>query len=355
MTAVPPVEPSGDVFAPPAEAPEQAPGGTRRMLRFALERGLRIGVSWLVMVSFAGVLLDRPDLTTTMAGSAVLALAAWGPTTALLFQTSFLPGPPHPRLRGSDGSALCEHDVIVASRCRAAEYFLTAAPWLFLSLYVGQLFAPYGILLGVFLAIWSLRGVVSATKGTEHEVARVEAAVGRTASATRRLERLLRLAWGQQADALRHTLANVRFRDGDVTGAIAYLDAIRSPERWYVVPLRAQMIVSLDPEQARDALADPSLSDGERTLIQWLIDLHEGHPERVRAGREGTEEVLRSSAPDVAGVLHLLLAAAFAPTDRSLAERHLAEGRWGRDDLPWLEGVWPAVGQPLAVLSWPTA
>lgn len=87
-------------------------------------------------------------------------------------------------------------------------------------------------------------------------------------------------------------------------------------------------------------------------MIQWLADLHEGHPERVRAAEAEARDLLDSVAPDVAGMLRLLLAAAWAPVDEARASQLLEQAGWSRSELPWLSTVWPAVGQPLRQIHW---
>jgi hypothetical protein len=91
---------------------------------------------------------------------------------------------------------------------------------------------------------------------------------------------------------------------------------------------------------------------GSATMIQWLADLHEGHAERVRAAEGDVDDLLQGVAPDVAGMLRLLLAAAWAPVEPARATHHLEAAGWSRSELPWLAQVWPAVGEPLRALRW---
>jgi len=312
----------------------------------------------VTLMAFAYAFTDAALTPGLLAGTTAVSALVWTPTSVMRFQAAFFPGPPHPRLRDADGRGWAFRDVVVVLRCGLAEHAMSSLPWLFISIWLASQVARTGssgtltAVLALVIAALVVRSLWRRTLQVEAEVARLESAVGRTGSARRRLERLLRVRFGAGADALRHSLASARFRDGDVPGALQMLEAIQDPARWYVMPLRAQMMVARDPGGARAVVASHDLGQGEATMIQWLADLHEGHPERVRAAEVEARDLLDSVAPDVAGMLRLLLAAAWAPVDEARASHLLEHAGWSRSELPWLSTVWPAVGEPLREVRW---
>ena len=327
-------------------------GSPWRLARFVLERSVRIGV-WVVTLSAFAMAFGQADLSWGLVARTTLVSAVlWAPTSLLRFRAAFYPGPPHPRLRDRHGHAWSFRDVVVTLRCDLAERAMASLPWMWVAgLAAGRLpglGAPVAVVVGLLVG-WSL---FRQARHSEREMARLEAAVGYTASARRRLERLLWLYRGERADGLRHALAGVCFRAGDTDDALQMLDTIRHPDRWYVQPLRAQMLVASDPQAARAIATHPTLDPGQARMIQWLADLHEGQAERVRQEEEASRALLDDAAPDVAGMLRLLLAAAWAPVDPIRAAELLEEAAWTRSELPWLSQVWPAVGAPLAELRW---
>ena len=313
---------------------------------------VRVGV-WVVTLSvFAVAFLDGPFTGRRLAVVVAASLLVWAPTTVLRFRAVFFPGPPHPRLRDAEGRGWSFRDVVVVLRCGLVEQALASLPWLLLAVWAGQHLDVVGATVSLLVSVWLMWSLTRQLAHVEGEIARLESAVGHTRAARRRLERLLRVRRGAVADGLRSLLASARFRDGDVEGAIEALDAIRDPARWHVRSLRAQMLVGRDPAGARALAASPELSRGSATMIGWLADLHEGHPERVRDAEGDAQALLGEVRPDVAGTLRLLLAAAWAPTDPGRAARYLERAGWSRSDLPWLIQVWPAVGEPLKALRW---
>jgi len=313
---------------------------------------VRVGVWMVTLMAFAYAFTSADVSTGLILAVTATSVLVWAPTSVLRFQAAFFPQPPHPRLRDAEGRGWGFRDVVVVLRCGLAERALATLPWVFLAAWGVQRFDVLGGVVALTLALGLSWSLLRHLGHVEAEVARLESAVGYTASARRRLERLLRVRFGTGADGLRHSLASARFRDGDVPGALEVLDTIREPDRWYVMPLRAQMIVATDPAAARAVVAAHELSQGEATMIQWLADLHEGHPERVRAAESDVGDLLDSVAPDVAGMLHLLLAAGWGSVDPVRASQHLEAAGWSRTELPWLSQVWPAVGEPLAALRW---
>jgi len=320
------------------------------MARFVLQRTLRITASVVVLLLLTAFLLG--DEPRTLLVAALMGLVLWAPTSAVLFRITFLPGPADPRLRGDDGRPLSALDAVHGLRANAAEHLLGSLPLLIAGLFAAFRLGPLGIAAGTLAVAIVTASGANAVYTMEHQVSRVEAATGRSHLAAQRLTRLVGWSWGRRRDALLHSLARVRFGEGRVDDALSALARIRDPERFFVVPLRAQMLAGRDPDRALRALAHPGLSEGQRALIEALVDLHTDRVELVRQRSAQLGDIADGSAHDVRSLLHLLLAAALAPDEGAV--EHLVAGGWARDRLPWLHQVWPAVARRLeAIAHWP--
>lgn len=335
-----------DAFAAPTEAP--APHrGLRALGRLLVQRVLRIGAS-VAVLALLGSTLGDPDL---LPAYVVGGVALWLPTTALLLRVTLWPSPPHPRLRTEDGRAASVDDVLVLYRVGLAEHLLGTLPLLLVGPLAFGIHPLAGTLATLVLGALVTRIAHRAVVQTEHRIARVEAATGRSAHARHRLERLLRLTFGAGGDPVLQSLARLHFGEGEVEPALSALQRIRSPERYHVGALRAQMLAGRDPDRALRALADPSLGPAQQLLVESLVDLHTDRVDRVRARADELAALAESEEPDLRSLLLLVRAAALAPSPEAVEA--LEASGWQAERLPWLEQVWPALAARVAPLPWP--
>lgn len=336
-----------DPFAPPLREPAADRSALVRSFSFLFGRLMRVGLSPLVLALCIGLAWDLSP--KTIAGTWLLAVLLWLPSTAVLFRTTFFPAPPDRWLGTEDGTPRSVRDLRSVARMTVLEDLLGTMPLLWLSGWIGEAFAapapiPSLLPIGAFLFVGA-RAARSLHALLLHEAA-LDIASGRSPVARARLERLASWRWWR-SDYGHYLLARARFRDRDVDAALQALDQIRSPERWAVPALRVQMSIDrIPPAQAR-AEADrirsiyPPLAE----VIELLTLLHEGRADEAAARRPLLDTLPPGEAKALAA---LLIAAALAPQHPSEAQALLVAHGYTEARALDYASCWPLLSRRLS-------
>jgi hypothetical protein len=335
-------DPDLSPFAAPAVG-APAPGvAWREVLAFAATRAFVLVVG-PAMFSLVPALLGVAS-TRNAAVAAAIGVAAWAPTSAVLFRLLFFPAAPDPGLTDAGGRPVALRDLRVGLVTRAVEHVLGTAPLLLLVPYAWRAFegAP-AVVASVAVTGWVLwRESVHAGRVLVEDAELLlqgdapSEALKRVSFACRWLPRT--------GDPGAVVLARARFRTGDARGAVEALDAVRDRRSTRAGLLRAQMGVAFLPRAEVESAVAEADADEELALaaavLRALVVLHDGGrlPPDVRAALDGA----CAAQP---GLPCLLAAADVARTDVATARR-LLEG-WTEREWGPLLAAWPGVAAAL--------